>query len=185
MVIEKDTVVLSDAGGVDTYKLLSSEPNVVRAWRILIRGTVTASSQKVTLIANEITFEKEGVLDTSGNTGSPSWEHGVKPTRQVATDALGTTGSDGGDGGNAGDIQILALSIVGIVTVNAVGGSGGRGQDGGEGGPGRDYNGPQSIRLFSRILVLFLNNSPLVHRVAVAVRGERRVPMAKTGMEVT
>lgn len=142
MLIEADTVNLSDAGDAGVYKLVSGEANIVRAWNISVRGSVTARGQDVTLIANEVVFEDGAVIDTSGNDGSPNWPPGTPPTTQVAPGAKGTDGAPGGPGANAGNILIVCTKITGTVTVNAKGGAGGRGQDGGGGGPGQDYNGP-------------------------------------------
>lgn len=130
-------VVLSDSlvSSLRAFALSSAAPNIIRAWRVEVRGIARSAGQDVTIVANQVVFASDGLIDTSGNDGVEQWAPGNKPPpNQPGTP--GTPGDAGDDGKNAGNIAIFAASITGTVNVRAVGGAGRRGRDGGDGAKG-------------------------------------------------
>ena len=140
LILEEYEIVLSDVFDGHTHSLSPKVPNIVRAWHISIRGRVSAPGQSVRLVAHTITFEEEGLIDTSGLDASKAYRPGFAPNPEVVEGQQGSEGDEGGDGQDAGRIEIFAVRVEGIIRVLAVGGAGGRGQDGARGGPGANHS---------------------------------------------
>ena len=136
--IEADVVVLNDdlVSSLRAFALNRGAPNVIRAWRVEIQGIARSAGQDVTIVANQVVFASDGLIDTSGNDGVEQWTPGNKPPPPDQPGTTGTTGDSGDNGKDAGNITIFAGSIIGTVNVRAVGGAGRRGRDGGDGAKG-------------------------------------------------
>jgi hypothetical protein len=132
-----DTIVLSESKGAAAHVLSSETSNVVRAWRVIIQGTVTATGRDITIVAHEIHFEEHAKLITSSEDGRPNNPPKILPTSH---DATYPNGAVGGNATSAGNVQLIAHVITGTVWVVAKGGQGGRGQDGAN---GTDCSGPK------------------------------------------
>ena len=134
--IEHDQVILAGDGSNvrETYLLSKNAPNVIRAWRVEIHGSVQTLGQDVTIVAQEISFVgPDSAIDTSGVDGLGKWNAGNKPLSPDTPGTDGSPGQDGLPGGSAGKVVLFASKLSGTVTVRARGGRGGRGQDGGQG----------------------------------------------------
>lgn len=141
--IETDLVVLDDiaAASGQAFALSSASANIIRAFRVEIRGKARAVGQDLTIIANQVVFfAPQALIDTTGADAPALFAPGNSPrtpdTPAQGPGHSGTPGNAGADGGRAGNVAIFAVSITGPVNVRAVGGAGSRGQDGGDGGTG-------------------------------------------------
>jgi hypothetical protein len=134
-VIEDDDLSLPDP------RLRLAQTNVIRARRIVIAREVNLAACAIALYAQEVRFEPDGIIDTSGKPASRDFPEGER----IDGASTGDAGRDGDFnlerekliGQNGGDIRIWAEQVTGIIRLKANGGRGGRGRDGGNGQHGQ------------------------------------------------
>lgn len=128
--IEGNKITLPDP------RLDPSRTNIVRAYRILINGSVALHGQNLALYASEVSFQSGGMIDTSG--AAPDRDFTTAPAiDRAAPGEKGKDGDAGSQGRNGGTIRIWAERISGAIILRTAGGAGGRGRDGGKGQTGR------------------------------------------------
>lgn len=117
------------------------QPVVVWADRVRLLGTITTAGFPLTIVAREIEFTANSLIDSRITSPVPHFPQPASAGSGGAPGSSGKDGSNGGDGGDAGDVELVAQTILGLIAINASGQSGGDAESGGDGQRGANAAG--------------------------------------------
>jgi len=134
--IEAIDVALSGEPSASSWMLSAERPNVIRAYRVTIKGLCRAPGQDVDIYASEVVAESGALIYTNGRDGSPTYQPNEMASKGLQPGDPGKDGIAGGNGSKGGAVIIVCSKFSGNLLISTRGGVGGRGQDGGQGQTG-------------------------------------------------